>query len=798
MPLSQSYLNKFWQLTILATCCGVTIVIGYMIPDPAHAQDGGGVSGIQEYFIPGTQAQMLETFNQILQQIDDRSCVTDALNNCITTASPDWKDLIESRVSIVAYTDSSVVLIDRAANGYVPAGEYDLAQYDASYSLDKGDVIILDQLGEDQIVGEDRIVSIGGPIFVVRAGWPRFIGRKASGALAQAGQVLAGYWELYPTAIWGTEYGSPLGENGDSAHVDDRATTAVVQARSDGTMIRRNGTFVATLQRGQSLLIEDIAVGDTITGDQPLSVSLITSGLQRVAMRFFNLTPPTLADHEYILPLSSLHFTLDENLLPPLQDILRLYIYAYDATTYTIYQGDSIIATGSLAAGETIVQPILNTGEYTTDQIFGNGLYIVTASGTRLQVLAAVDSDGAQWDWGFPVVGQRYLVDDYYLAWSPATGPNYPTSEYLGPGHPVFLSPVADNTSIQVDWDNDGQADKTVLLDQRQWIALLDESDYDNTGAHLTGSGPFAITWGEDLLASVIDGFDLGYTILPQPPEFFEETLLELDKQVWPELSWPGGYFEVSLTLTAGPFDIEDVAITDKLPTPEFRYHPGSALVNFPDGSQMLLEPSAANQNLTWDIKSPLNSNLDYTLKRGETLSIIFQMDVSVPYSAATFPDTQVNNAVGYGRWQTFEFRPSAFDFVEIIDQPSLTIVKEAVPESSNVFYFSSTISNSTTFTLVDDGDSNHNDQTFTNLTPDTYTVGEDLDRLPDQYWGLLSITCRDLSGQPVSTEVDLIRGQVQVSIQDKQHVTCTFVNERANFFAGDDEPGLYLPLIIK
>jgi len=127
-----------------------------------------------------------------------------------------------------------------------------------------------------------------------------------------------------------------------------------------------------------------------------------------------------------------------------------------------------------------------------------------------------------------------------------------------------------------------------------------------------------------------------------------------------------------------------------------------------------------------------------------------------------------------------------------------LTIVKEATPEGAAVFQFSSSISPATTFTLIDDGDNNHNRHIFTNLTPDTYTIREDLDRLPDQYWGLLSIMCQDQSGQPVSSEIDLSRGQVQVAIQDKQHVTCTFVNERANYFAGADEHGLYLPVIIK
>ena len=788
--------SKILQRAVLAILFGLIISIGALSPPLISAQGGGSVTGIQEYFIPGTQTQMLSTFNDILHKIS-AFCVTDSQNNCISTSTPNWETMIESRVSIVAYADTSVVLIDRAVNGYVNTGDYDPTHYDAVYNLDQGDVLTLDHLGSDGLVGGDRLVSIGGPIFVVRAGWPTYVGTGSFGS-PSGGQILAGYWELYPTAVWGTEYGSPMGEDGNSGHVDDATTKMIIQAQQDNTVINRNNNFVTSLDRGESFLIEAVQVGERITSDKPVSAYLAASGLQSVAMRFFSLTPPDLADHEYILPLSSMKVNADHQGLPR-SDFIRLYIYAYDSTSYTIFQGNTAIASGTLAAGETATHNVSNLIDYDTNLALDGSLRVTAQTGTRLQLLAAVDSNFALWDWGFPVVGSQHLVDDYYLPWSPATGPNYPTSGYLDLGHPVFISPVEDDTTIQIDWDNNNVADKTITLNRGQWMALVDDSDRDNTGAHLTGSGPFALAWGQDILADVSDGFDLGYSILPQSPEFFgiSSNFLALTKDVSPDTGLPGGFFDVTLALTAGPFDIADVSITDILPTPDFSYHPNSTTLHYPGGAQLALNPAIVGQELTWDIKDPVNSLQDYTLVASETITVTFQMDVAAPYSAVPFPDAQVNNAEGFGQWQSFEFRPTAFDFLEIINDTRLTIVKEATPQGNASFVFTSTVPSQTTFSLQDDG-SMSNTATFADLTAGSYTITEDEASFPDEFWALLGITCLDHTGQPAVAQIDVANHRVEVDLQNNQHVTCTFINERANFFGGGQEVEIYLPLILK
>ena len=766
------------------------------------AQGGGAVTGIQEYFIPGAQAQMLGLFNDILHNIDNTFCVTDASNTCLTTDTPGWEGLIEVRVSIVAYADASVVLIDRASNGYLAPDDYDVSHYDQVFYLDQGEVITLDQLGDDRLIGGDRIVSIGGPIFVVRAGWPTYIG-STLGVLPGGGQVLAGYWELYPTAVWGTEYGSPMGENNVVDHIDDRTTKIVVQAQQDNTSINRDGAPLTRLNRGQSYLIEEIQVGERISSDQPFSASLVASGWQNVDMRFFNLTPPALVDHDYIIPISSMETGSIEDLSLRI-DYIRLYIYAYDETNYTIFQGNTPIASGSLDAGDTAVHRVSNTAEYQTNQTLNGSLRVTAGEGARLQVLAAVNSGGSSWDWGFPVVGSKYLIDDYYLAWSPATGPNYPTNDYRGLGHPVFITPVKNNTTIQVDWDNDNMPDETITLNNGRWIALLDDNDNDNTGAHITGSDPFTVVWGQDLLSSAADGYDLGYTILPQSTEFFSETenILELNKDVSPGIRMPGGVFDVTLNLKAGQFEIDNVAVVDQLPTPDFSYHPNSALIHYSDGLKLAVEPAINAQELTWDIKHPSDLTQDYTLAASQTLTVTFQMDVADPYNAAAFPDTQINNAVGFGQWQTFEFRPTAFDFLTITDQPSLIIIKETNPMGQTTFDFTSTVPNHPNFSLTDNGNLDDNRIIFTDLEAGAYIIAEDPTSFPDEFWTLIGVACVDQMDQPAAAEVDLENHQIEVLVETKKQITCTFFNERANYLEeGEEEIEqtlIYLPIIIK
>ncbi len=714
---------------LLLTVLLATLGLG---ASPAAAQNGGGSAsaGVQEYYVPGTQEQMLGVFNGLLAGLGVTSYVnaTGAGANPLTTATAGWQGLIESRVSVVAYADQSVILVDRKGpssgcpGDYCAADDYDPSHYDASFTLQKGEVYVFDQLapgapgdldGRLALVGGDRIVTIGGPVFVVRASWPRYI---YFGGGVFGGQVLSGYVEQYPTASWGASYGSPMGESGGPTHVDDKTTKVIVQASAGGTVVTRSAgaPASATLAQGESRVYDAVAVGETFASSdpaKPISVYVLSSGRLQVDGWFFALTPPAQLHHEYLLPLNSV--TAGDR-----TGSVRLYLYAYDATSYNVYQGTggtTPVVTGTLGAGQSAVHLIPNpTTEFDEGAVLNGALRVVAQEGKRLQVLAAVNSGSADWDWGFAAVGSKGLLNEYFIPWSPATGPgSNGGSGYQGYGMPVFVSPLADGTTIKVDWNADGEYDDQVALDAGQWAALLDSSDLDNTGAHFIGvrsgsssqqasamSGPpdgaFAIAWGEDVLADSGDGYDLGYGVLPQPAESLKPPLLTLTKTVTPEAGVaPGELFSVTLTLTAGAHDIGNVEIRDVLPAPPpcpaeapglcFVYKTGSAAVTLPNGNAIAAEPQVNGRELIWDLKEP-GTGEDLTLPAGKSVSVVFAVTVVKPYPR-DLPDLAlVNEAKAYGEWcvppgpnpvACFELRPEAFDDMNVIGKPAIDIRKQ-------------------------------------------------------------------------------------------------------------------------
>src|SRR5690606_2450517 len=62
--------------------------------------------------------------------------------------------------------------------------------------------------------------------------------------------------------------------------------------------------------------------------------------------------------------------------------------------------------------------------------------------------------------------------------------------------------------------------------------------------------------------------------------------------------------------------------------------------------------------------------------------TVTFRVDVASPY-AAPLPDTQVNNASGYGEWNDFKFHPTDFDYMQVGAFPQLDIVKTSDPSGA-------------------------------------------------------------------------------------------------------------------
>ena len=110
-----------------------------------------------------------------------------------------------------------------------------------------------------------------------------------------------------------------------------------------------------------------------------------------------------------------------------------------------------------------------------------------------------------------------------------------------------------------------------------------------------------------------------------------------------------------------------------------------------------------------------------------------------------------------------------------IPQEGSITIVKEATPESDQPFVFFTNIGGAgSSFTLVDNGSSS-NSTTFSNLPPAEYDVTEQQNILPTG-WNLDSIVC---SGGNDITIVEA-SANVQIRLSGGEDVICTFNNSNS------------------
>jgi hypothetical protein len=108
----------------------------------------------------------------------------------------------------------------------------------------------------------------------------------------------------------------------------------------------------------------------------------------------------------------------------------------------------------------------------------------------------------------------------------------------------------------------------------------------------------------------------------------------------------------------------------------------------------------------------------------------------------------------------------------------SITIVKDAIPNSALDFNFTSTSDQATTigsFSLDDDADGTlPNSRTFSNLAPGNYTVTEA--GLPIAGWDLTNLVC---VGGGANTSTSTATGVATIGLDAGENVTCTYTNTK-------------------
>lgn len=121
----------------------------------------------------------------------------------------------------------------------------------------------------------------------------------------------------------------------------------------------------------------------------------------------------------------------------------------------------------------------------------------------------------------------------------------------------------------------------------------------------------------------------------------------------------------------------------------------------------------------------------------------------------------------------------------------SITVIKDAVPNNSQDFLFTSDVPNHLSFSLDDDPANSDmsNTRQMLNLTSGTYAINEGT--LPSG-WSLTDLVC---DGGGTNTSVNLAGRSATIGLDTDENITCVFTNTNSTI---DESADVYLPLVLK
>ncbi|MCP4249031.1 MAG: hypothetical protein GY778_18460, partial [bacterium] len=265
-----------------------------------------------------------------------------------------WEDGLETYPENPVQATTEIWGDGRAATGCPPTkNRLPLACTDGNDLLDAGDVLAL----ENDVPANPRGAAIrfdGGDLIassdvlaVTRAGWPVNVG-------AFSGVVLAGSVEVYSATDWGVRYLSPVGEDivshptfpnqmfehtAFSIMAGEDATLVSVDVDGDGSIDQS-----ATLDRGESLLAENVDVGGEVLASKPVQVGLLTGDVNTTyEARWFALVPTELWSSTYYTPVGETDPGAPVSVIaynPAASDINVAYETLATSGSFTVPAGD--------------------------------------------------------------------------------------------------------------------------------------------------------------------------------------------------------------------------------------------------------------------------------------------------------------------------------------------------------------------------------------------------------------------------------------------------------------------------
>lgn len=610
-------------------------------PLPAQAAP----AGYSEYFIPGSTDQLF----RILQDIDNNPQLGNAfgVGTCATGIVPGGGvggcNYMRNVITVSVTTNGTTIYYDHWENGYSAANAGDEV-----YIANNGDVLVFESAniqvpraagntclstnrnGASTACydGRDRLYVAGGAVAVAQAFWPEV-----------TATVYANAWEVYPVKPYQTSYTIPVGEDlfTNFGYADFRNVYVIVLAARDGTNLQINDPLTpgvdvtVTLNQGQVAELLHINSGTVITASNPVQVQFMVgqfnTGIASDS-RSYTAVPDGLWSTSYYSPVPGGGTASDTD----------IYVYNPTASPLSInYQDSAGTGTFVVPAGATRSYSDL-VGRYVP---FNSAVYLALANGTtRFWAIGSYDTENADYNYGFTLVPANLLTNDYYVGWAPGS------TNLSANGSPVFVTPVQDNTTIFVDYGPaDGVVDATFFVNRLQVLKLRDP-DNNNTGMHVWGTGPFAITWGEDSqFAAVGNPFiDAGYTILPLDPSWMD-VVLSLEKTVTPPVipAEIGQVVTFRLVVESSQ-PLNPANVFDDMPS-GWAYVPLSTVITRPGGvvvSGPSVEPVITGQRLTWNDVSPGG------LVPGQPLTIEFQsVTTAIPTAGYIINNASVSGFLG-------------------------------------------------------------------------------------------------------------------------------------------------------
>jgi len=422
-----------------------------------------------------------------------------------------WEDGYEDNLSNPVQSTTLVFGDGNAANGFPPGNAADLIPAGTVFNL--RNFVEVDTL--DTVLdydARDKVASFK-PISLTKTTFPD-----------GTDTLLAGCVEIFEYGLWGTEYRVPVGEDMPTSSASGGLTfdedlfsyTGLsISAGPEGATVqidKDNAGGVeqtVTLAEGESVFVEDVETGGTVTSDHPVQVLLFTGAVgSNYASRDTMLLPTYRWANSYYAPVTTVAGDGAVTFLYNPGDTALTVSYDYRDSNSS-YVTDTI----SVPAGGN-ARVVMSEGN-DTDHFGAYRFY--TVGEEAFYAISTIDADASSgdnkgWDGGFTLVGEPSLTTQALVSLGIGRDP-YSSSSPDQNGNPVWLTTAGNGDAperVYVDYNGDNAGPEEdpngnfydVSYDVRELEQLkLFDPDGDQSGMLIYTLNPavkVAAVWAQD------------------------------------------------------------------------------------------------------------------------------------------------------------------------------------------------------------------------------------------------------------------------------------------------------------